>query len=73
MNYRNPNLGEIYVEVIAYAMKPQFAESKIMAVLFSFFLFEIKILLNLGARKVWCCRKYVSCNKYAKVNDNELL
>ena len=52
MNYRNPNVGEIYVEVIAYAMKPQFAESKIMAVLISFFLFEIKILLNLGARKV---------------------
>ena len=53
-------------------MKPQFAENQIMAVLISFFLFKIKILLNLGARKVWCCRKYVSCNKYAKVNEDEI-
>ena len=53
-------------------MKPQFAENQIMAVLISFFLFKIKILLNLGARKVWCCRKYVSCNKYAKVNEDKI-
>ena len=53
-------------------MKPQFAKSQVMAVLISFFLFKIKIHLNLGARKVWCCRKYVSCNKYAKVNEDEI-